>query len=112
MFWLLAEYAWLSFTVAALAMFGGTVTMIWHIRESGSGRYVYLLVVAGLLMTIGFVLGGMQAGDAPLIDRSVLIPWIRLSWTLGASLALLFLAMYWGRRVHIHRGGNDGTNER
>lgn len=103
MFWILEQYAWLPFTVAALAMFGGTMTMIWHIRESGSGRYVYLSSLAGLLLTVGFVLGGMQAGAAPLIDRSVLIPWIRLFWSAGSVVALVFLSLYWLRRVRWSR---------
>ena len=95
------RYAWASFAVCAMAMGLGTLTMIWHISESRSGLYVWWLVAAGAVMTLGFALGGMQAGDNPIIPREVLVPWIRLCWTVGGSIAFVFLCMYWMRRIKI-----------
>lgn len=95
----LAEYAWLPFAIAAIALFGGALTLLWHIKESSSRRYVYLLFVAMLIGSAGFILGGMQAGDHPVIPRTVLIPWVRLLWLIGGGLGVVFLGLYWVVRI-------------
>lgn len=99
MFELLAEYAWVPFTICTIAMLGGALTLMWHIRESNSGPYVLLLGCSLVFGGIGFLLGGMQAGDSPIISRTVLIPWVRFFWFLGGAAAVLFLLMYWAKRI-------------
>lgn len=95
----LAANTWLSFALCAVALFGGALTLMWHIRESNSGPYVMLLSAAMVLGGIGFVLGGMQTGPTPIFPPSVLIPWVRLLWSLGGGTAILFLVLYWSKRI-------------
>ena len=95
----LAMYSWLPFAVCAIALFGGALTLLWHIRESGSARYVYVLFFSLILGGWGFILGGMQAGENPMIPRELTIPWIRLLWLMSGGIVLAFLILYWVRRV-------------
>lgn len=89
----------MPFAIAAVALLGGALTLLWHIKESASRRYVYLLFVAMLIGSVGFILGGMQAGERPIIPREVLIPWVRLLWLIGGGVGVVFLVMYWAVRV-------------
>lgn len=99
MFSFLNTYAWLVFALCSVAFLWGAVTLMWHIHESRSGRYVLVLVVAGVLMGVGFALGGMQAGPNPVVAREVTIPWVRAFWLAGSGLAMVFLGVYWLRRM-------------
>lgn len=106
----LTEYAWLVFALCAVMMLFGALTLVWHVRESRCGSYVYLASGAGLLLAAGFVLGGMQAGDRPVVAREVLIPWIRLFWVGAAGLGFAFLTIYWLRRFgHCWKWRGRGT---
>jgi len=97
------EYAWAVFVICSIACALGTATFCWHIYESQSRRYAWLVVLAGVAMTVGFLLGGVQAGDAPVVDKTLIIPWIRLAWLIGGSIMLVFLALYWSFRIKIVR---------
>lgn len=101
LFKLTGHYAWIAFAVCAMAFLLGTITMIWHIVETQSRRYVWWLVASGVLMTTGFALGGMQAGDSPVVSRDIMIPWVRLIWFAGGGIGLIFLCLYWFRRIQI-----------
>lgn len=92
-----------SFAICAIACALGTATFIWHIAESRSRRYVWLVVASGVFMAIGFALGGVQAGSNPIVDRALIIPWVRLSWLIGGSIMLVFLCWYWMLRIRIVR---------
>ena len=97
----LAVYAWLVFTVSAIVFVGGSITLAYHLHMTNAGRYTTLFVISGMLLAIGYVLGGMQAGDRPFIAREILVPWVRLFWLSGALLGALGLTIYWircGRR--------------
>lgn len=99
-----AEYAWVVFALCALMFLLGSLTLVWNVRTHQCGRYVYLASGAGILLMVGFALGGMQAGERPAVDREVLIPWIRMVWLAAAGLGFGFLGIYWARRWAGWRG--------
>lgn len=99
----LQAWAWLVFVAASLVFLAGAVTFAWWLRQTRMRPYAWWLVVAGLLFCAGFVLGGMQAGDRPIVERTVLIPWIRLTWLAGSLCGTLFLVVFWGRRIKVLR---------
>lgn len=99
--WLSGQYAWFPFALCSMVFFLGTVTVIWHIVATHSRRYCWWLVAAGCLLGLGFALGGMQAGDNPVVPRQILIPWVRVIWLAGGIAGLIFLCLYWAQRIQI-----------
>ena len=98
-----AGIAWLSFALCGIACALGTGTFIWHIYESQSRLYTWLVIPTGVLMAVGFFLGALQAGTNPVVDKTLLIPWIRVCWFLAGIMALAFLTWYWLLRIRIVR---------
>lgn len=103
LFEVLRAWAWAVFALCAVVFVLGTATLYWHILELRCRRYVYLACGSGLLFALGFVLGGIQAGDAPVVDRQVMIPWVRLAWLAGCVMGMMFLTIYWLRRLQWRR---------
>jgi hypothetical protein len=91
--------AWIASLLLVVAFGGAAVTMWWHIKETRSARYNYLVVAGLLIMAASFVLAGVSVGEQPIIESRVLIPIIRLLW-LAAGVAInAFMVGYWLRRV-------------
>lgn len=89
--------AWSPFFVCSISFFGGAVTLFFSSFRSRDFPSFLLLFLSSLLFGFGFMLGGMQAGPAPVIPREVLIPWIRFLWLLAGLLAGLFQILLWLR---------------
>lgn len=105
----LASNAWLPFALCAVASVLGALTVMHHVYERGRGlvrlRWSLLAAAAALALGIGFALGGMQAGDNPVLPRETTIPAIRVFWLVAGVLALSLFVVYWRKRIHLR--GSD-----
>ena len=105
----LATYAWLPFTICAIASVLGALTILHHVHERGPGwihlRWAWVAAMAALVLGVGFALGGMQAGDNPVLPRETTIPAIRVCWFFAGVLSLVLFTAYWHRRIHLRGAG-------
>lgn len=97
--------AWVPFASVAVALFCGAITLVFHTIESKSRKYVYVLFVALMIGFVGFVLGGIQAGDNPIMPREQIVPYIRISFFLSGMIVNAFLVMYWALRFRVMTKG-------
>lgn len=95
----LNQNAWLASALMVVALSGAALTMLWHMFETDSGGYNYLVIVALVVLAISFVLAGVSVGERPIVAGRQLIPMIRVLWLVSAIIFNLFLGMYWGKRV-------------
>lgn len=95
--------SWIVFALMTLALIGLTLTYAWSLYERSQRRFCWLAIGAGLFMTAGSLLAGMQAGETPLAPREVMLPWVRLCWLVGSLCMLVFLTGHWICRIRVVR---------
>ena len=110
----LNQNAWIASALLVVALTGAGVTMGWHIYESRSARYSYLVIVGLLTMAASFVLTGISVGEKPILPGRQLIPTIRLLWLTSALIFNFYLCAYWARRLQWKKRqeGNSGSDSR
>lgn len=87
--------------------------MAWHIYESRSARYNYLVIVGLMVLAASFVLTGISVGEKPIWPGGKLIPMIRVLWFTSALIFNGYLCAYWARRLKWKRkGGTNGSDTR
>lgn len=108
----LNQNAWIASALMVVALTGAAGTMAWHIHESHSARYNYLVIVGLVLMAVSFVLTGISVGDKPILPGRQLIPTVRILWLSSALIFNGYLCAYWARRLQWKREGNSGSDSR
>ncbi len=109
----LNQNAWIASALMVVALTGAAGTMAWHIYESRSARYNYLVIVGLMVLAASFVLTGISVGENPILTGRQLIPTIRLLWLLSALIFNGYLCAYWARRLKWKRkGGTNGSDSR
>lgn len=98
------RWAWLTYTISTLVCLSGAATLLWRVADKSSRRYTLILALALTLYAIGFALVGMQAGDRPFMPAALLLPWVRLVWSIAGIVAWVFLTIYWTKRLNLIRG--------
>lgn len=101
----LNQNAWIASALLVIAFAGAGMTMAWHILETRSTRFGYLVVAGLFVMALSFVFVGMSVGEQPIVENRSLIPLIRILWLAGAVLLNSFMVMYWWARVDWHKIG-------
>lgn len=108
----LNQNAWIASALMVVALVGAAGTMAWHIHESHSAKYNYLVIVGLLTMATSFVLTGISVGEKPILTGRMLIPTIRILWFLSALTFNGYLCAYWARRLQWKREGTSGSDSR
>lgn len=110
----LNQNAWIASALLVVALFGAAGTMAWHIYESRSARYNYLVIVGLMVLAASFVLTGISVGENPILTGRQLIPTIRLLWLTSALTFNFYLCAYWVRRLQWKKRqeGNSGSDSR
>lgn len=99
----LNQNAWVASALMVVALVGAAGTMAWHIHESRSVRYNYLVIAGLLVLAASFVLTGISVGERPIWPNRQLIPMIRILWLSSALIFNGYLCAYWARRLKWKR---------
>lgn len=99
----LNQNAWIASALLVVALTGASATMAWHIHESRSARYNYLVIAGLVLMAVSFVLTGISVGERPIWPGRQLIPMIRILWLSSALIFNGYLCACWARRLKWKR---------
>ena len=86
---------WPLFAWYAVSLFTASICLVLHVRTAGGiPRHLVMLAWACAIAAVGCVLGGMQSGNDPLLPPYQIIPWVRLCWTVAATLVMIECLLY------------------